>query len=596
MHITKVTLKRFKQFKDSEIGLKPGLSLVVGTNNSGKSSILQALATWQFCRTLLEIERGRQAWIVTEKHQGIGMNVNDFTPLQVPTLAHLWTNLKSQKITEQDGYTLKIGVTWLIDSGEEKFLEVGLSVANDRLFVKTTASNLVLTDLEDENHKPKPHSIPRIAYLPPFAGITDREARLTPAMRGRLIGQGLSGSVIRNVLFDLHEANKAKRAKLMEGREKIKSSDLLQLRKTDAWEILQRTMQELFGTELRVIAFNEQYHSYLKVECAKGELDGKKTFTRFKEYTFRDLMVEGSGLLQWLSVYALSLSPEFHTVLLDEPDAHLNAALQIHLVDRLDEISRANGLQILLATHSTELIRSYEHDRILGLKERKGRYLAEDTDKIGVIAGIGGVHTPRLHALMQHKRLLILEGASDERLLKLFCKSAGLEWPKELVSWFWTGKAAERRQLFLQLKHDIPGLRAISIRDRDNEDDASVDAALHDKNQKSEADFIALKWRRRHIENYLLCQPAIIRASGKTEQEVVSYFTAQALAVPVDSSGSDVAMPIRDAHAKELMLQGTGSLYAHLRVEREDIAKAMSADEVPADIKTFLNAIRLLCS
>lgn len=442
---------------------------------------------------------------------------------------------------------------------------------------------------------PKPNSIPRIAYLPPFAGITDRETRLTPAMRGRLIGQGLSGSVIRNVLFDLHEANKAKRAKFKVGRKKIKNSDLSQLRRTDAWEILQRTMQELFATELRVIPFNEQYHSYLKVECAKGETKGE-TFARFKDYTFRDLMVEGSGLLQWLSVYALSLSPELHVILLDEPDAHLNAALQIHLVDRLDEISQSNNRQILLATHSTELIRSYEHDRILGLKDRKGKYLSEDTDKIGVIAGIGGIHTPRLHALMQRKRLLILEGTSDERLLKQFCKSAGLEWPKEVVSWYWTGKASERRQLFLQLRHDIPGLQAISVRDRDNEENASVDATLRDKSQTSEADFIALKWRRRHLENYLLCQAAIVRASGKTEQEVVDYFTGQALVLPADCSVSEVAMPIRDAHAKELMLQGTDGLCARFKVTRENIAEVMTPAEVPEDIKTFLNEIRQICT
>lgn len=57
MHIKKVELKRFKQFKDSKIELKESLSLIVGGNNSGKSSLLQALATWQFCKSILEIEK-----------------------------------------------------------------------------------------------------------------------------------------------------------------------------------------------------------------------------------------------------------------------------------------------------------------------------------------------------------------------------------------------------------------------------------------------------------------------------------------------------------------------------------------------------------
>ncbi|WP_176648797.1 AAA family ATPase [Duganella sp. SG902] len=45
MQIKNVCLWRFKQFKSSEIDLREGLTLVVGGNNSGKSSILQAIAT-----------------------------------------------------------------------------------------------------------------------------------------------------------------------------------------------------------------------------------------------------------------------------------------------------------------------------------------------------------------------------------------------------------------------------------------------------------------------------------------------------------------------------------------------------------------------
>ena len=112
MHIKKVTLHRFKQFRDAEIGLENGLSLIVGGNNSGKSSILQALATWQFCKTMLEIEKGRSSWLQTKAKTGLGMGIADFTPMQIPSLTHLWTNLKANKEKEPDGYTLKIGVYW----------------------------------------------------------------------------------------------------------------------------------------------------------------------------------------------------------------------------------------------------------------------------------------------------------------------------------------------------------------------------------------------------------------------------------------------------------------------------------------------------
>lgn len=596
MQIKKLVLHRFKQFDSTEISLRDGLSLVVGGNNSGKSSILQALATWQFCKTLLEIEKGRKAWVSTEKMQGIGMSIVDFTPMHVPSLAHLWTNLKSQKSGETDGYTLKIKVIWDGDLGLDKYLEIGLSLANDRLFVKTTDTNLTLEEVVDAKGNPIDGKVPQIAYLPPFAGVTDRESRLTPAMRGRLIGQGLSGGVIRNALFDLHEVNQAERAKLREGRTKIKSSDLAVLRKTDPWEILQKTMQEVFGTELKIIPFNERYHSYLKIECVKGRVENDR-FTKFPNFSSRDLMVEGSGFLQWLSVYALALSPEFDVVLLDEPDAHLHTQLQQQLVTQLARISEAKKKQVLLATHSPELIRSYNHEKILALKSRKGKYLGKDVDKVGILAGVGATHTPTLHALMHHKRMIILEAESDERFLRIFAERAGVEWPKNLIPWYWTGKVSERRQLFIQLQKDIPELKAISIRDRDDEPDETVEANLVDKSfVNGTQGFTALKWRRRHIENYLLCPTAIARSTQKAEDEINEYFAKNhGLALPADTTATDVLIAVRDARGKEIMIEGTHSLKRTFKVTREDVAKVMLPEEVPADIKIFLQAIQQLC-
>lgn len=596
MYIKNVELSRFKQFDKSKIDLKDELSLVVGGNNSGKSSILQALGTWQFCKTILEIEKGRRAWVSNVGIQGVGMGIVDFTPMNVPSLAHLWTNLKTQKIAEEDGYTLKIKVTWVIWNGAEKFLEIGMSLANDRLFVKNTGTNLTLSDVQDEDGFPIDSNMLNIAYLPPFAGVTDRESRLTPAMRGRLIGQGLSGGVIRNALFDLHEVNKMERSKLRIGRTKIKDSDLKLLRETDPWEILQRTMQEIFNTELKIIPFNERYHSYLRVECTKGTY--VRTEGRFEKYpnvSSRDLMVEGSGFLQWLSVYALALSPEFDVILLDEPDAHLHPSLQQQLVAQLSTIAKSKKKQILLATHSTELIRSYDFDKILSLKDKKGKYLSKDDGKISVLAGIGAAHTPTLHTLIQNKRLLIVEGVSDERFLRILAEKTGFEWPKNLVVWVWTGKHSERFQLFKQLSKNIEGLQALSIRDRDDETDNSVDCDLVDKFFNSNPGFTALKWRRRHIENYLFCTEAIARCTGKEQNDITSFFIEHALAVPSDTTASDVPIAIRDARGKQIFNEGVKSIRSTFHVTRDDIAKELRLSEISEDIFTFFAHLLSMC-
>lgn len=592
MHVKKVTLKKFKKYKDSTLELNNELSLLVGGNNSGKSSLLQAMATWQFCKTLLEIEKGRVSWTENATNQGLGLGIVDFTPMFLPSLSHLWTNLKSQKQTENDGYTLKIKLFWDDSAGNEKFLEMGLSLANDRLFIKNTSSNINIQEIINIDGSPNNTNIPQIAYLPPFAGITDRESRLSPAMRNRLIGQGLSGGVIRNSLYDIHLSNQNKRQTLKQGRTKIANKDLSELRENDAWEILQKTLFDLFSLKIEVTPFNDQYHSYLKIECVSGKVNGYQ-FTKHKNFNARDIMVEGSGFLQWLSVYTLALSEEFNVILLDEPDAHLHTQLQKNLTERLEDITIKKGKQVLLATHSTELIRAYEPYKILSLSNSRGRYLGSDDEKIGLLSGIGTMFSPKIHKLTEEKRLLIVEGVSDERFLKKIFEKLQLTWPKNIVTWFWTGKSSERYQLYKQLKNEIPELKAISIRDRDDDSDGSVDSNLKDKGTTyTDVNFQAMKWRRRHIENYFLDVSAIAAAAGVNEEQVREFFVEKhALAMPDSIVATDIAAAIKDARGKEIFIDGQGSLKKEFSITRDQVLNNMEQDRVCDDIKHFCQSL-----
>ena len=111
MYFEQVQFHRFKQFRSGTLKLKRGLTLVVGGNNAGKSSLLHGLAVWEFCKTLLEFTRGRRAWLLGAG-QGVGIGVSEFSPISVPSLKHLWYNLKTQREAEPDGYTLKIRAQW----------------------------------------------------------------------------------------------------------------------------------------------------------------------------------------------------------------------------------------------------------------------------------------------------------------------------------------------------------------------------------------------------------------------------------------------------------------------------------------------------
>lgn len=579
MRLSKVTLKRFKQFTDDKVKLRDGLTIVAGGNNAGKSSLLQALAVWEFCKVATVAEKGTDA-LTKDGLAPLGLGVGDdeFSPINVPTLNHLWTNLKSSKVpgVDPDGYTLAIGCWWPDPSGDEKHLEFSLSLANDRLFVKVSSSNLTTQD-----------RVPVIAYLPPFAGISAREERATGAMRRRRIGEGLAGAVLRNLLLDMRLANLAKRDELAEGKTRVPEKDLAKLREEDPWELLQGTLREVFSAEIVMPEFNEEYHSYIQANVVKGKVEGYK-LTRYPKYKPRDLMVEGSGFLQWLSVYTLATSPAIDVLLFDEPDAHLHAALQAQMVERLSGLASQFDKQVLLATHSTEIIRTTPPAEILEVRGRatpRFRYLVEDEQKVGLMVGIGSDYAPRIDRVRKNKRVLFYEGKSDRDVLRTLATVCGITWPANVAEWQTSDHVKERKIVWRSLRSEFGDVRALSIRDRDDEPAATVDATLHDKSNGSEDGFTALKWRRRYIESYLIWPEAIAAASGKSVDAVRGDLDSVFGFGTIDGNWtkSDAADAFLDARAKNVL--------GHFGVKAAKVAKKLPADAICEDIRTFLTAL-----
>lgn len=577
--ISRATFHRLKQFRDESFDLHPGVSLLGGGNNAGKSTILHGLAIWEFCRTAIEMERGPEMFLSEWTGQGIGLGDDEFSPINVPSLKHLWTNLKTQKDGESDGYTLKIGCEWTRDDAR-RHLEFGMSLANDRLFVKPTSSNLNADD-----------NIPRLAYLPPFAGMTDRETRTTGAIRRRRIGEGLAGAVLRNILLDMQERNTVERGRLRgDHRSKISDADLAKLRATDPYELLQQNLRSTFSAELDVAAFREEYHSYIQVEVVKGTVQGFK-LKRHSGYRNRDLMVEGSGFLQWLSVFALAMDPDLNVLLLDEPDAHLHSSLQEQLLDSLRDVCAVTGKQMLIATHSAEILRNAEPADIFHIRSggKGGRYLVEESQKVGLLAGLGSEYAPRVDRAKRTKRVLFVEGRTDLAILKALAERLGITWPTKWVEWTTARGHKERKQIYTALKEEIPDLVVVSLRDRDDEPAETVGADLVD-GQSGEADFHPRRWRRRYIESYLIWPPAIATATGLSEDDIKQQLSDQhAIAVGSTFTESDAPQALLDVRAKQILRPSNGAaILGQFDTSPIDVAKAMAPEAIPDDVKTFL--------
>lgn len=381
------------------------------------------------------------------------------------------------------------------------------------------------------------------------------------------------------------------------GRSKIKNSDLEKLRREDPWEILQSTLANTFNTTLDVASYNQQYHTSIKINTIKGSIDSGR-FVRYNNYTPRDLMAEGSGFLQWLSVYALALNDTGGTILLDEPDAHLHPSLQGQLVQALEEIAVAKNKQVLLATHSTEMLRYADFESILRFKGMGAKYLKSQQEKVPLFLGLGSDYAPKIDPLRRKCRMLMVENHSDERILKIFCKKLGRVWPTNLVAWPWPVGGKERKQLFHQLKSEVPALRALSIVDRDDLELDQVDPqTLRDKSYGPDAEDFKLRvWRRRHIENYLLLPQVISRASGASLEEVEDFFATHGLVIPENFISRDVVAAMLDARGKELVQGSENSIKTSFKLSPIEITEAMTVGEVCDDVREFLDQIATICA
>ncbi|MFM5298889.1 ATP-dependent endonuclease [Aeromonas veronii] len=606
-----IELSNFKKFNEINVDLnEKGLTLISGVNNSGKTSLLHALAVWEYAKILLINYRGNESLLedYDVDKKGLGIAPESFSPISIPSLKYLWKDQRTN-----GSYQLKIKVGWKGTDNRNLFLEIAYTLNGNNFAIKKSDSNLSVDD-----------KIPTIAYLPPFGGMNENESLLSKADRRKLIGKGQAGSVIRNLLLDLHEAHEktieTKKNELFPNRQRLNQADQDRLKEISTeWRQLKSILAEVFHVHLYVHDFDSQFHNFISVDVLDLVKNHETQIKERNNSSKRDLMVEGSGFLQWLSVFALALDKSNDVLLLDEPDAHLHSSLQSLLMEKLENICEENSKQILMVSHSSELIKAIDYQKVLHVENSKAEYLKNNEEKVLVLEGLGSKYFPLLDSMIEHKKVLLVENASDTRTLKVLCEKQGKEWPRNLVEWVTNKKHKERKTLIIELNQKITQetgshITAYSLRDLDDNNYNTTNARLHDNGQNVQMDdsgrntiMMYRTLRRREIENYLIIPEAISRyITGncrnpdipKDVDSVRNYLTNEhGLVVPDTYRLSDRASNTEALFIKDVkpVLDGINS---HFRVkfDKEEYINSINADEICDDIITVIDEIIDMCA
>jgi len=488
MRIKTVQIQNFKRFERLEVTLGP-MDCLVGANNSGKTTLLQALALFDFCvHHCLERKNGR----FQLRRRTIAPE--DFYVLPVTNPMDIW----HERRTMGAGKQRRVSVSVVLDSGDEVSATVKLDYNRFGVVVQTSDESQEalqrLTDL-------------RIAYLPVFSMFLPREERrLVAAIEDELV-RGRVHSVIRNLILELKHDSRDK----------------------ELTEILCRSFPDLKDMEVQ---FDEVTDRYITVTY--------KEEGRPKEF---DVFSAGSGFQQFLYLFGFILLRRPTVIMLDEPDVHLHGSLQAVLLAELERLVN-QGKQVLLATHSRELITRVNPENILSLDDGAKR-LRVAFDIYDTLDRLGSLDPTQLALVQAYRRVVVVESRTDRDLLSVFCaKTLGPEvWQqveRRVAFCYSRGNPwkqhdmARLRQLLQQvIAVSGPSLELFVIADRDYHPDVErLEASLP-------SDHIHWHvWRRAEIENYLLHRPALVRlvSSGDSQRTIDEALLEQELDRLVESS------------------------------------------------------------
>ncbi len=192
--ITKLTLRNFKSVGEQVYDFTQ-FDLLVGRNNSGKSTVLQALAIWQFC--VDEFHRSKRSG-----SKGIQVVLPNFTALPVPEFNLLWKDRTDRFWPLVDGkkkqeyILIGIDVEWREPTGEPRSFGVELRYhSSQTIYAIPSGGWQAFRACEQRG------DLPKIAYVPPFSGLEPTEKWLDEAPIRQQVGKGQPGSVLRNLLL-----------------------------------------------------------------------------------------------------------------------------------------------------------------------------------------------------------------------------------------------------------------------------------------------------------------------------------------------------------------------------------------------------------
>ena len=457
-------IQNFKRFGDSQRIELDHPAVLIGPNNCGKTTAIQAIALWSQAVRAWHASKGKAP---PRQRTSTSLNRLNIVAVPVQRTRYFWHNAAVR--TGNTDIPLRITVGILHDHRVEPVTMAFRNQGEDLVYCTPDESTLARPELVATA------ATLNVELLYPMSGLETEEPILQRGRIDVLLGQGQTAQVLRNLCLLVYQGN------------------------PDDWKRIVEWMKRLFN-----VTFSDPK------ETSRGSID-----LFYRQDSVReplDIAVAGRGLQQMLLLFAYLYSHRRSVILIDEPDAHLEILRQKQVYVLLRELAAENESQVILVTHS-EVILDEALDHNLTL------LLAGRADDVAAKASIRNAlkHYGAEHYIRARERgyVLYVEGGTDIDILRALANrighAAASGWDERINSFYVAdnypdtsldselarvegGFGVTPQRHFHALRGMVPGLVGLAILDNDG----------RARQDSTEGGLTTRYWQRYECENYVV--------------------------------------------------------------------------------------------
>lgn len=499
--INTVTIRRFKQLEDIPISLQD-ITVLIGANNSGKSSVLQAI---HFAVSIAQSARliGEGVSWANDKFQ-VSFNPSQLIYSPVADVMFL-----ANGGALQEAQASRVEIIFEDSTGVR--CTVGLKRGRNRNIAVSIEGRQLGERLMDFEH-------PFTVYAPGLAGIAKEERYLSPGVVRRIVARGDANLVLRNVL-------------------RMLSKNLT------AWTMFIEDMQSIFLGINITITFEDNTDENVQV------------FFQMPGGPRLPVDAAGTSILQASQIFAYIALFSPSVLILDEPDSHLHPDNQRALCDLVYRLASQRGFQVLISTHSRHVLDAMRNRSSVIWLSRGIKIDEPDMSVTAMLLDLGALDSVDYFADGEIRCVIATEDTFKEPLKSLLWSNGFHEDDTEVASYTGCSKIDSAKVLGAFLCEKAPHVRLVVHRDRDYMNNDRVTRFEEDLTNSGVGTFLT---DMNDVEGYFLnsdhlafLNPAI---TSQRAQELIEQATQE-----MKSKSIEALVNLRTEEAFQLRRNGGGS-------------------------------------